>query len=99
MGNSTCNPPASAVTQPENLELVGVHEAAELLGISKSALSERRRAGTFADPVAELACGPIWRRTDIEMHAAEYRRRPGGWQDATHRHLIGPNYGGYGREI
>jgi len=62
------------------LELVGVHEAAELLGLSRSAVVERRRAGTFPEPVAELRCGPIWRKADVEKHAHNYSRwdRRGG---------------------
>jgi hypothetical protein len=61
----------------EALELVGLAEAAELLAISKAALWERRRGHSRADrllpfpePVAELRCGPIWLRHEIE----EYRR-------------------------
>lgn len=79
----------------DGLELVGLQEAAKLLGISKSTLSERRRAGTFPDPVVELACGPIWQRAQIEAHGTAYRRQRGGWRDETHRHLIGPGYGGH----
>lgn len=81
------------------LELVGLHEAAELLGITKSALSERRRVGRFPDPIVKLACGPIWQRAQIEAYGNAYRRRRGGWRDETHRHLIGPGYGGYHADI
>jgi hypothetical protein len=70
-------------------ELVGLAEAAELLAISKAALSERRRAGVFPEPVAQLRCGPIWLRGEIERHAAVYRPDPGGWRDDSHRHLLG----------
>ena len=62
------------------LELVGVHEAADLLGISKTAVVERRRSGTFPEPIAELRCGPIWRRRDVERHAQTYRPNLGGCQ-------------------
>jgi hypothetical protein len=53
------------------LDLVGLAEAAALLGISRSALCQRRlteaRRGEAGVPVpvAELSCGPIWRRTQI----------------------------------
>ena len=39
-----------------------------MLGISKAALSDRRRADTFPEPLAELRCGPIWDRSVIEEH-------------------------------
>lgn len=61
-------------------ELVGRAEAAELLGLSGPALSNRRHAEgwdrhdtirqegervPFPEPVLELACGPIWLRDDV----------------------------------
>jgi hypothetical protein len=70
-------------------ELVGLAEAAELLAISKAALCERRRAGVFPEPVAELRCGPIWLRREIERHAALYRPDRGGWRCYSHGHLFG----------
>ena len=57
------------------LDLVGSFEAAELLGISRSALWERRRRhDNFPPPVAELRCGPVWFRWQIQDYAAEERR-------------------------
>jgi predicted DNA-binding transcriptional regulator AlpA len=67
------------VIPAESARLLGVHEAAELLGISKAAIAERRRAGTFPAPVVELRCGPIWRRSAIEKHGRTYRRGRGGY--------------------
>lgn len=65
--------------------LVGLHEAAELLELSKSVISNRRnwngwRPGhelprTFPQPVLELRCGPIWLRSDIAAYAREAKRR------------------------
>ena len=63
-------------------ELLGLAEASELLGLSKAALSLRRRrtpvAGDwlpeFPAPVAELRCGPICARAQIESYAAEAAR-------------------------
>lgn len=55
-------------------ELVGVHEACELLGISKPALADRRRPARyrakpeFPAPLVELNCGPIWLRADVEAY-------------------------------
>ncbi len=76
-------------------DIVGLHEAAELLGISKTALAERRRAGTFPEPAVKLRCGPIWRKADVEKHARTYAPSVGGWENDTHRNLRGaggPNY-------
>lgn len=63
--------------------LVGLAEAATLLGLSKGALSERRRSGryqgrllTFPEPIARLACGPVWLHSQIE----DYRSRLDGQQ-------------------
>jgi hypothetical protein len=66
---------------PRRSSLAGVHEAAEILGISKSALADRRRHGdprrrlqeqpAFPTPVAELRCGPIWDADELRR----YRRR------------------------
>lgn len=57
-------------------ELVGLAEAAPLLGVSKAALWERRRGRSriaqllpFPQPIAELKCGPIWLRSQIEDYA------------------------------
>jgi hypothetical protein len=56
----------------KKLELLGLAEVAVLLGMRRSAVVERRRADAtrrersgwdlpaFPEPVAELACGPIW---------------------------------------
>jgi hypothetical protein len=56
------------------VDLVGAAETAELLAITRSALWERRhnpgrwagRLPPFPKPVAELRCGPIWLRSQIE---------------------------------
>jgi hypothetical protein len=52
----------------KKLELMGLAEVAVLLGMRRSAVVERRRADAIRrerseccpEPVAELACGPIW---------------------------------------
>jgi hypothetical protein len=66
-----------------SLDLVGVAEAAALLGISKAALFERRGLSAlgrgrarFPEPVAALACGPIWLRRQIVDYADAYQRAP-----------------------
>jgi hypothetical protein len=49
-----------------DLDLVGLTEAAEVLGVTPGTISSRRSRGTFPTPVADLKCGPIWHRSDIE---------------------------------
>jgi predicted DNA-binding transcriptional regulator AlpA len=79
------------------LELVGLHEAAELLHRSKSAIRDRMRAGTFPAPVAELRCGPVWLRSQIDEHAAQYQpRRGGGYSEGLAKRERGPGAGGTG---
>src|SRR4051812_5708759 len=52
-------------------ELLGLAEAAELLGLSKPAAARRRKAADFPEPVTELACGPVWTRDQIVGYAVE----------------------------
>jgi hypothetical protein len=69
-------------TRGPRLELVGVAEAAELLGVSKAVLCERRRTvwvpgaalPVFPEPVARLRCGPVWLRSQIDGYQAEAER-------------------------
>jgi hypothetical protein len=79
----------SAIT----LDLVGLAEAAELAGIGRAAVSLRRRRHTdFPKPVAELRCGPIWFRWQIETYLAEERqlgRR--GWYGRRVRPAVRPS--------
>jgi hypothetical protein len=60
-------------------DLLGLAEAAALLGVSKSAVCQRReltRLGRgrvpFPKPVAELASGPVWRRHQLMTYAERY---------------------------
>ena len=82
--------------RPATPRLGGVAEVADLLYISKSALADRRRNHDFPDPVAELACGPIWNLDDIDNYqtnrdkdpTAAYRwtNQPGRWERHFQRH-------------
>ena len=72
---------------PNDVRLLGVAEVAELLGISRSSLADRRNAlgyrrgwaqmpfavrrVPFPEPIAELRCGPIWQLEQILDFAAE----------------------------
>ena len=70
--------------------LAGAYEVAAYLGIGRSALADRRRRHRFPEPLAQLACGPVWDLDDIEAYAEERRRdpfaaylwsnQPGRWQ-------------------
>ena len=77
------DPVAAAVETIEELErrlaasnvpeLVGVAEAANLLGCSRQWVSELGRAPGFPATVARLRCGPIWLRGSIEGVAHRQR--------------------------
>jgi hypothetical protein len=61
--------------EPIRLDLVGSFEAARLLGITRSALWERRQKHeNFPPPACELRCGPVWFRWQIQDYAAEEKR-------------------------
>lgn len=72
---------------PAKLELVGLAEAADLLGVQKHTIGNYRtrlgvdeirvgaRGPAFPDPVAELRCGPIWTREQLVEWKAEHERR------------------------
>jgi hypothetical protein len=49
------------------LELFGVHEMHRFFGVTKQAIQGwRKNDPLFPDPVAELACGPVWTRDQVE---------------------------------
>lgn len=58
-------------------QLVGVSEIAEQLGVSKQRVSELRGKKGFPAPIAELAAGPVWKRSALERFVSEWERRPG----------------------
>lgn len=55
--------------------LVGVAEAAELLGWDKRRVITYVDRGSFPAPVAWLASGRVWLRADVVSFARAYRRR------------------------
>ena len=69
----------SAPTVRPVLDLVGGAEVAQLLGVSRQRVHEIvRTAADFPEPVAELAAGRIWQRSDVEAWmAARDRQRKG----------------------
>ena len=56
-------------------DLVGVAEAAEILGWDKRRVFTYISRDSFPEPVAYPASGRIWRRADIEGYARERRGR------------------------
>lgn len=59
----------------QNDELVGIGEIAEMAGVSRQAVANWRvRMAEFPLPVAELASGPIFRRSNIRFWLKKNRR-------------------------
>jgi hypothetical protein len=50
-------------------DLLGAQEAADLLGLSRQALHQRRQQPEFPAPVAELRATPVWERGDLLDYA------------------------------
>lgn len=51
-------------------DLMGVHEIAELLGVSRQRVDELSRTrDDFPAPIETLKSGRIWQRSDIEAWA------------------------------
>jgi hypothetical protein len=61
------------LARPTYPEVVGVAEAAEILGVSRQRASKLLER---LDPVARLAAGPIWRADAVRTFGA-VQRRPG----------------------
>ena len=66
-----------ALVEEQPPELVGVSEAAAILGWDRRKFAVYVARGHLPPPVAELAGGRIWRRADIEEAGVQYRRRAG----------------------
>ncbi len=69
--------------QSNALELVGVSEVAELLGVTRQRAHTLAAGPTFPQPVARLAAGPVWTRTSISHFLDSWERKPGrpaGWE-------------------
>jgi len=55
--------------------LVGVAEAAEIMGWDKRRVITYIDRGHFPEPIASLAGGRIWLREDVEEYARDWRAR------------------------
>jgi hypothetical protein len=56
-------------------QVVGVAEAAEILGWDKRRVVTYIDRGSFPEPLTALASGRIWLREDVEGYAAEWHAR------------------------
>lgn len=65
------------LAEPTYPELVGITEIADLLGTSRQRASELAHSGKFPAPVAELAAGPVWFKTNVARFVDEWDRKPG----------------------
>jgi hypothetical protein len=55
--------------------LVGVSEAAAILGWDRRRVVTYVDRGSFPEPVAHLASGRVWRRDEVEAFARAFARR------------------------
>jgi hypothetical protein len=58
-------------------DLVGVSEAATILGWDRRRVITYVDRGAFPAPIATLASGRVWRRDDVEAFARDRARRRG----------------------
>jgi hypothetical protein len=66
-----------ALTVEERPELVGVSEAAAILGWDRRRVVTYLDRGAFPAPLATLAAGRVWHRDEIEAFARDRARRRG----------------------
>lgn len=56
-------------------DVVGVAEAAEIMGWDKRRVVTYIDRGSFPEPITALASGRIWLREDVQAYADEWRAR------------------------
>jgi hypothetical protein len=67
----------AALIVEEEPDLVGVSEAAAILGWDRRRVATYIDRGAFPAPLASLASGRVWRRDDVEAFARDRARRRG----------------------
>jgi hypothetical protein len=75
---------AGATEEARELRLAGMAEAVEILSIRKYRINQMRPAKRLTEPVAELACGPVWRVEDIEAFDRLWfgeKEKPSRWDE------------------
>lgn len=65
------------LTVEETPVLVGVTEAAAILGWDRRRVATYVTRGAFPAPLASLSSGRVWRRDDVEAFARDRARRKG----------------------
>jgi hypothetical protein len=63
-------------------QVVGVAEAAEIMGWDKRRVITYIDRGSFPDPLTTLASGRIWLREDVESYARAWRARRAAYTPA-----------------
>jgi hypothetical protein len=58
-------------------DVVGVSEAATILGWDRRRVATYVSRGAFPEPIAALASGRVWRREDVEAFGRDRLRRKG----------------------
>ena len=58
-------------------DVVGVSEAATILGWDRRRVATYVSRGAFPEPIAALASGRVWRREDVEAFGRDRIRRKG----------------------
>jgi hypothetical protein len=61
---------------PYQIRLYGVQEAADYLGLSRRNVTWLLAEGKIAEPVARLACGPIWSESQLDEMLFSWRDNP-----------------------
>ena len=69
-------------------ELVGLKEAARILGWPTRKATTYRCRGLLPPPLVTLACGPVWWREDIEAYARQVRAGKLKWEPGS---VVGDN--------
>ena len=60
--------------ETQQLDLIGLKEAAIILGVKPNSKYNVLRLSGLPNKVAHPSCGPIWRREDIKAFAATRKR-------------------------
>lgn len=67
----------TALAEPTFPDVLGVTEAAQMLGVSRQRLDQLTSHRDFPAPMVRLAAGPVWLRSSIEGFERRWDRRPG----------------------
>jgi len=67
----------AALAEPTFPDILGVTEAAQLLGVSRQRLAQLASRDDFPEPMVRLAAGPVWLRSSIEWFERRWLRKPG----------------------